>query len=408
LNGAARGIRTGDWVTTSRIRTYSAMILAFAVLMFGALIGTSQRLNDYQGRPLGTDFSNVYAAGKWTLAGRPEAPFDPELQHEMEKQAFGPDTPLYGWHYPPMFLALAALLASLPYVPALLVWQIATLAAYLATMRAIIPRPEIWLPALAFPAVTLNIAHGQNGFLSAALFGGGLLLLDRRPVVAGTLIGLLCYKPQFGILIPLALVAAGYWRAVFTAAATVITVCALSWLAIGGGAWLAFYKSLEFTRTVVLEQGGTGFHKIQSMFAAWRMWGAPLDISYIAQGTLSAIVAGLIFFLWRSPAAFALKAAALLIGAMLTTPYLLDYDLMLMAPALAVFVAHATEGGFHSYERSAIAFCWIVPLVARSVGEQTNTPLGLLALLLLFGLVLRRALADCSSIPRVAVRRRVG
>jgi alpha-1,2-mannosyltransferase len=338
------------------------------------------------------------------LAGEPTAPFDPALQHEMERRIFDANTPFYGWHYPPVFLAVAALLALMPYALALAVWQATTLLGYLATIRAIVARPGWWLPALAFPAVIINIAHGQNGFLSAALFGGGLVLLERRPAIAGFLLGLLCYKPQFGILIPFVLIAAGYWRAFAVASATVVVACALTWLAFGSGVWLAFADSLEFTRTVVIEQGGTGFHKIQSAFAVLRLWGAPLAAAYAVQVATIAIVAVLLVVLWRSPAAFALKASALLAGAILATPYVLDYDLMLMAPALAFFAAYAMEQGFRPYEKTALVFCFLAPLIARAAGEYVGVPVGLLAVLLLFGLVLRRAFAGVEAELRVEGR----
>ena len=85
---------------------------------------------------------------------------------------------------------------------------------------------EPLLLALAFPAVYVNLAHGQNGFLSAALLGGSLLILDQRPKLAGVLIGLLAYKPQFGVLIPLVLIATGRWTVIAAAAATVLITCA--------------------------------------------------------------------------------------------------------------------------------------------------------------------------------------
>ena len=80
-----------------------------------------------EGRPLGTDFSNIYAAGTYVLEGRPQAPFDPALQYAREQAIFGASTPFFGWHYPPFFLFVAAPLALLPYLPALLLWQAATL-----------------------------------------------------------------------------------------------------------------------------------------------------------------------------------------------------------------------------------------------------------------------------------------
>lgn len=133
-------IRTGDWLTASRIRGYSLIVLVLGVVLLGWLAVTSDGLSDYDGRPLGTDFSNIYAAGRWALEGSPDAPFDPARQHAMEKRIFGAETPFYGWHYPPVFLGVAALLALMPYLVALLVWQAATLALYLWTMRAIVLR----------------------------------------------------------------------------------------------------------------------------------------------------------------------------------------------------------------------------------------------------------------------------
>jgi len=121
--------------------------------------------------------------------------------------------------------------------------------------------------------VLVNIGHGQNGFLTAALLGGALHWLDRRPLLAGVLIGLLAYKPQFGVLIPLALLANGRWSSIGAAAATVAALVAVSYVTLGSEVWHAFANSTTFTRTVVLEQGGTGWEKIQSIFSAARMWG---------------------------------------------------------------------------------------------------------------------------------------
>ncbi len=399
MAGIWAAVRTGDWLTASRIRGYSLIVLALGFAMLVGLAVSGDGLLDYQGRPLGTDFSNVYAAGQWVLEGRPEAPYSPALQHEMEKRIFGAATPFYGWHYPPVFLGVAALLALMPYLAALLVWQAATFALYLLTMRAILPMQSALLSAIAFPAVLINIAHGHNGFLSAALFGGGLVLLTRRPRIAGWLLGLLIYKPQLGVLIPVALSAGRHWRAFVAAAAMVVALVVLSWSVFGAGSWSAFRDSLEFTRTVVLEQGGTGFHKIQSPFAAMRLLGAPVEVAYAAQLAAVCTVAVLVFILWRSEVAFALKAAALLSAALIATPYVLDYDLLVMAPAIAFVAAHGLKHGFIDYEKSSLAFCWIAPLISRSLAEIIFVPVGLAAIVLLLGIVLRRAAVDRAALP---------
>ena len=384
-------IRTGDWLTAARLRAYCVILIVFAVFGLGFLLVRSDGLVDYQNRPLGTDFSNVYAAGKWVLEGRPEAPFSPALQHEMERKIFGAHTPFYGWHYPPVFLGLAALLALPPYLLSLALWQAATLALYLWNIAAIAGDRRVLLPALAFPAVLVNIGHGHNGFLTAALFGGGLLVLDKRPLVGGILLGLLVYKPQFGVLIPLALIAGGRWRAFIAAAATVIAVCAATWVAFGTATWLAFRESLDFTRTVVLEQGTTGFFKIQSPFAALRMWGAPVGLAYMVQALLAIAVTLAAIKLWRGDMPYPRKAAGLLAGALLVTPYLLDYDLVVLGPAIAFLAADGIRRGFAPYEKSALAFAFVAPLVTRAVAEHARLPLGLIAVGLVFIFAMRDA-----------------
>jgi hypothetical protein len=247
---------------------------------------------------------------------------------------------------------------------------------------------------LAFPAVFINLGHGQNGFLTAGLLGLALLFLDRRPVLAGVLIGLMAYKPQFGLLIPLVLVVSGRWTSFAAAAATVLAACGLSLALFGPETWLAFWDSLAFTRGVVLEAGGTGWQKIQSLFSAVRMWGGPLDLAYGAQAGLSILVAASLVWLWRSRAAYALKAAALATASLLATPYVLDYDMVVLAVAIAYFAAHGLGSGFRPYEKSALAAAWIAPLVARSLADATMVPVGLIVMTALYALILRRAVQD--------------
>src|ERR1700742_4632653 len=131
-------LRTGDWLTLARARLWALAVLIASAGGVIYLIATSDGLIDYQGRPLGTDFSNVYTAGRMVLEGRAADVFDPRLEHAREKEIFGEQTPFYGWHYPPFFLAVAAAFALMPYQLALIVWQGVTLALYLFAIRAIV------------------------------------------------------------------------------------------------------------------------------------------------------------------------------------------------------------------------------------------------------------------------------
>lgn len=393
-----QGLRTGEWLTVARMRAYSLILLGLSVLVFAGWIAVSDGLIDRNGQPIGTDFSNVYAAGILTWQGRSADAYEPALQHAAEKVVFdGREVPFYGWHYPPFFFAIAFLVAAVPYAWGLAIWLGASFAAYLAAIRAILPRRETLLVAAAFPAVFVNVGHGHNGFLTAALLGGALHWLDRRPWLAGVLIGMLAYKPQFGVLIPIALVAGGRWRTIGAATATVAALVAISFALLGSGIWHAFADSMNFTQTVVLEQGGTGWQKIQSIFSAVRAWGASVPIAYAAQATLFAALAATLAWLWHSDAAFELKAAALALGSLLATPYVLDYDLVVLAVAIAFFARHGLRHGFRDFEISLLAAAWIVPLLSRSVAGATFIPLGLLVELTLYAFVLRRAALDRAS-----------
>jgi hypothetical protein len=417
-------IRSGDWLNPARMRRWGLCMLAVSVAAVIFLAASSDGWNDSFGRPLGTDFSNVYAAGTYVLEGRAAAAFDWNQHYARQKEIFGAQTQFYGWHYPPFFLFIAAALATMPYALALAVWQGVTLLMYLAAIRSILfsssspirqgnrislplkgggtdqtqsvcpawreANSGLWLLlALAFPAVLINIGHGHNGFLTAALIGGGLALLDRRPTAAGILFGLLSYKPQFGIMIPLVLMATGRWRAFFAASATVAALVLATLLAFGTEVWRAFFDSAQLTRTAVLEAGGTGWHKIQSVFAWVRLWGGGVTLAYAAQGVVMLAVAVVLIRLWRSEAAFAFKATGLVLGALLATPYSLDYDMMVLAPAIAFLAADGFKRGFAPWEKSALAWLWFVPLVARSIAEYVLIPLGIWTMLAVFALVLR-------------------
>jgi alpha-1,2-mannosyltransferase len=393
---AAR-MRSGSWLTRRRLVAYPTIFLAFYILIFVIALATASgpmRAMDPMGRPVGTDFSEVWAAGRSVLAGQPERPFSPVLHNETERALFGAKTPFYAWHYPPYFLFVAALLALLPYIPALLVWQAVTLALYVTAVRRIVPGARAVLGMLAFPAVFLNVGHGQNGFLTAALICGGILLLETRPVVSGALFALLAYKPQFGLLLPIALLAEGRWRTIASAAATFALITLATIAAFGSRTWHAFMASLEFTRTVALEQGQTGWEKIQSPFAAVRAVGLGIDGAYAVQGLVAVFLAVAVFWLWRSTADRHLKATGLIVGSLLSTPYILDYDLVVMGPALAFMVAYGLNRGFRAWGISLLAFAWVAPLPARLVGATTHVPLGLISMLALFGFVVICAVQD--------------
>ena len=173
---------------------------------------------DQNGHGLPVDFVNVWSAGRLALDGHPAQAWDWDVQKRVQIAVLGLSYEgNLAWHYPPPFLLVASLLAHFPYPAAFIGWAVTSLMPYLAVMRAIVGRPFGLLLAAAFPVVLNNTLVGQNGFLTAALIGGTLYLMPSRPVLSGICLGLLSYKPQYGLLFPLVLIAASQWTVFVTA-----------------------------------------------------------------------------------------------------------------------------------------------------------------------------------------------
>lgn len=398
----------GDWLDRSVLRIVAGSLGAISLGLIGYTLATRTGTLDRWGRPIGTDFSLIWSAGRMALAGHAADVYDWAAHFAAQKATHGGAAVGFaGWHYPPPFLLVAAGLATLPYLPALVVWQGATLGAALAVALRICPGRDTLLAALAFPAVFVCLGHGHNGFLSATLLAGGLLLLERRPILAGALLGCLVYKPQLALLVPLALGVGRHWRALGGAANSAALLFVLSIVCFGWEPWFAFRVTLELTRRVVVEDGGTGWYKIVSAFSFVRMSGGSVGAAYAVQGVVAGAVAAGVAWLWWSGASLPLRAASLLVGALLATPYVLDYDTVLLGPALAFLAAHGLRHGFLRWEKTAMAFAWFVPLAARHLAFFAGLPGTFLAMAWLFGLVLRRAVADRrkeSAEPAAAIR----
>jgi hypothetical protein len=102
------------------------------------------------------------------------------------------------------------------------------------------------------------------------------------------------------------------------------------------------------------------------VFSAVRNWGGNLATAYAAQGALALLLAASLAWLWHSDPAFELKAGARAAGSLPATPYVLDYDLVVLAVAIALLARHGLRCGFRDFEISLLAAAWLVPLLSRS------------------------------------------
>jgi hypothetical protein len=316
---------------------------------------------DAHGALARSDFSEFWAAGRMALNGRAADVYDwPSLRGFLNAHAAGAfakgSLPFF---YPPFLLLLLAPLAAAPPVVAAALWLGGSYVAYLFAVRSITSRPVVVLAAASAPAAFLVVSFGQNGLISAALLAGALVLLDRRPLVAGALIGALAYKPQLGLLLPVVLILTGRWRAILAAATTLGALCLASGLVFGWGVFAAFLAAAHVSPGHVPAIGLQSPAKLQSVYGLALTLGASTPLAW---GLQLAAVAAAAFngVLWRSRAPYALKAAALSASILLATPYSGAYDLAVLVPAMAFLL----DGSFRLGWAGALALlvAYLAPL----------------------------------------------
>ena len=335
-----------------------------------------------------TDFINVWAAGRLVLDGVPAQAYDWDIQKQLEVAKLGQDfTGYFAWHYPPPFLLVASLLAMLPYAAGYAGWVYLSMLPYLAVMRAIVGHNLGILIALALPTVLMNTYAGQNGFLTAALIGATIYLIPVRPVLAGVCLGLLTYKPQYGLLFPVVLIAAGHWRVFISATVTAVVLALASALALGLESWLAFFHWMPRFSQAFLTEGKATWWKLQSIFSLVRYFGGSEPLGWAFQWVLTASVAVVLALMWRSRVPYTLKGAALAVGTLLTTPYLFVYDMMVLAIPIGFLVRIGLKSGFRFYELPALGA--VVALIGCYM--FTGIPTGFGATLLVGAMILCRA-----------------
>ncbi len=381
------------WLNGERIRVYSWLIVVIFGVTLVVWIGLSlPDLVDPKGKPIGYDFMSYWSAARLALEGRAEAAFDGAQITAIQHQAvpFLPNI-WYPWHYPPIFLLVVAPLGFLPYPAALATFVLSTATLWAALVRRILVDKEAWIVAGATPAGLINLLDGQNAFLTAGLAGFARLWLDRRPVAAGILIGLLAVKPHLAVLFPLALLAEGRWRSIAAASLTVLALAAASLLAFGWGSFVTFWHHLPISQAMA-DQGAVPWGTMPSPYVFALSLGAPVGVARGLQGAVALFAAGCVWRVWRNPgAAFAAKAATLVAGSLLVSPYLFYYDLTWAALAIAWLAQLGIERGFYRFEREILLFAWLAPVLMQPVHLLTSLQLGFPAVLMLLLVAVRRA-----------------
>lgn len=392
-------LRRPPWLDRDRITAWGTILFGLEAA-FLAFLAAWQHGAFGPPAPTSGDFVSFFAAGKLVLAGTPALAYDQAAHYLAEQAARGSGAPYQFFFYPPVYLLLCTGLATLPYYVAFALFEMGSLVPFLVVMRAVTREAGWgWLgPTLAFPAVLWTIGLGQNSFLTAALFGGFTLLLERRPAAAGVLLGLMCYKPHLGLLAPVALLAGRRWIAFLAAAGTVTALVGLSALLFGIETWRAYLTSFAGSQSVYAT-GRIDFAGIITVFGAARLVGLAPGPAYAMQGAAGVAMALLVWAVWRRSPSQPKRSAVLLAATLLAVPMALVYDQLLLLVAMAWILREARCTGFQPWEKIALAGIYPLSLLTWVVGTAWHLPLGPVATTIVLLLCARRVFRPSQATP---------
>jgi hypothetical protein len=372
---------------------YSAIGLTIFLAAFATWTAVSlPELIDPRGKPVGYDFMAFWSAARLALDGRPEAVFDWQAIEAIHRSAVpGLAGMLFPWHYPPTFLLAVLPLGLVAYPVALAGFLLTTVGLWAVLVRRITADPRAWVVIAAMPAGLFNLLDGQNGFLTTALAGFALLLLDKRPRLAGVLIGLLAIKPHLAVLFPLALIASGRWRSFVAAGLTVTVLVAASLMTFGWDTTAAFLAYLPRLRAIA-DNGWVPWGLMPSAYVFALSLGVPTWGAATLQAAVLGFAALCVWRAWRCPAVpFEARAAVLLSASLMVSPYLFSYDLMWAGLAGIWLCRLAGRSGFLPWEGMSLLAAWIAPLLMAPVHWLAHVQIGVPVLLLLLVLAIHRA-----------------
>jgi hypothetical protein len=362
------------------------LVLAAGVLALYGLIAVfvashiHHRL-DPAGSPLFYDFSAFHQAAQFADHGRAAAAYDDKAMIGAEQAAFPGTTARLPWNYPPSFLLMLMPFGAMPYMMAWLAWSLTTFGAY-ALMAQRLAAPGQRYLALLAPGAAINILVGQNGLVSAAILGGGAMLLERRPILGGLILGLISYKPHFALLVPLALIATRQWRALAGAAASSLVLALAAAVVLGAAPWIAFLHKAAQPASLIASSS-SAWRTIPSVMVMARTLGVDAGLSSLLHWSAAALAAGACLWIWRKTGDGRLRAGALAAATLMITPYLRVYDLALLT--LPIAALWTGDGEVSLGERTILMAAWLLPagllLAAPTIQPGPLAPAALLWLL---------------------------
>jgi hypothetical protein len=322
--------RDSDGDARKSLRWHRAVAFA-AAMLFVIIAGTSCWIVFKQSSPV--DFLSYWAAAKLAVSGHAASAYDIAIHREVERGVSDLGG-LLPFPYPPPFILAVAPFGVLPFNVAFPVWVIATGSLYFVAARRL-ASPRV---VLAQPAVLVNGMIGQNGFLLSAVFIGGTGLLSTQPFVGGAILGLFVFKPQLGLLLPVAVVAAREWRAVAGAALSALLLLLMALLLFGITAYEGFLeRAPQYAR--YMQENRWPWAELASPFAFLRWFGVPATAALVTHFTIALAGAVLVWRSWRE--SWEQRVPILAAASILVPPYIFTYDSLLLVVPIAWLVRQA-------------------------------------------------------------------
>jgi hypothetical protein len=362
-----------------------ATILICSTLVAILTPGIDPRLAD-------KDFANYWMASTLLLSGRVQDLFGPwHIYFDHLQGTFGSGYPWHNWSYPPHFLFLIWPIGLFDYETAQLLFLTTTGAAFLLAYRAFIGEGSLAAWVAAMPFMVLNFWAAQNGYLCAALALGALALREKRPVIAGVLLGLLTVKPQLGLLFPFLLVAERRWSVIASAIISTLLLVAASAVVFGADSWRGYVQNvLPYQNAVMRVLEGLFLAMMPSVYGALRNWNFGPDLAltlHLAVALPTALAVATAFFRVRDARD---RDTLLLIATFIVTPYALSYDLGLLAGAVGLMVSRYPPPSEGKARTTILTFAMLLPLVMIQFG-LLKIPLATIVLFALLVVGLRDA-----------------
>lgn len=363
------GARQQDYGALRLLIGASACFVALTACLYVWMISWAGPFpRDGSSLVVGRDFLNFWMYGRAAWTPDPSRFYDPLLYKDALAALLGAAYPGQNWSYPPSIMLAAAAFGRLPYLVALLCWTALGLALFVWVARRYAGDWRLLAAMLLSPAAAFCLISGQSSFVTAAMLLTIFACLDRQPLLAGILLGLLTLKPQLGLLFPVMLAASGRWRVFLVASATALLIAAATAMIFGPQVWIDFVqKGIPVQNLVLADPDRIGTPFFPTIFMNVRGIGASYTTAMTVQACFSAFAVGAVFFAfrYRKEADPHLLAALFLASSICASPYFLSYD-TLPVTCLAVMLLGA--GTLDARGQVLAKLIYWLPLIQMALG----------------------------------------